>query len=102
MLDIRSLPALPGARKRGLTRCTLAISRIPATMLVSLNDCFCLRIGQTSGSVPCLVLSRSDRLDGDPGYSRVDRRLCTAFYEFWTCSICGVGSLFSLSGPKHQ
>jgi len=71
-------------------------------MLVSLNGCFCLRIGQTSGSIPYLVLLRSDRLDGDPGYSRVNHRLCTDFYESWTCSVCAVGSLFSLSGPKHQ
>jgi len=83
-------------REQACTRRTLAISRAPATMLVSLNGCFCLRIGQTSGSIPYLVLSRSDRLDGDPGYSRVDRRLCTDFYEFWTCLICAVGSLFSL------
>jgi len=44
-------------RERGAcTRCILAISRVPATMLVSLNGCFCLRIGQTSGSIPYLVL----------------------------------------------
>jgi len=83
MLDIRSLPTLPGASLYPLYSrhfegpCDYA--GFVKQLVLSWN-------WSNLGSIPYLVLLRSDRLDGDPGYSRVNRRLCTDFYESWTYS----------------